>query len=82
IDWDDFDKLSAVVPLITKIYPNGTADVNHFHAAGGTGFVLRELIDAGLMHDDVTTILGQGLRQHCKEPMLAAEGENGRPGIV
>jgi phosphogluconate dehydratase len=82
IDWDDFSQLSAVVPLITRIYPNGTADVNHFHAAGGTGFVLRELIDAGLMHDDVTTILGQGLRQHCKEPMLASEGQDGRPGTV
>jgi len=70
IDWDDFSKLSSVVPLVTRIYPNGTADVNHFHAAGGTGFVLRELIDAGLMHDDVMTILGQGLRAHCTEPLL------------
>ncbi|MFL9926243.1 phosphogluconate dehydratase [Herbaspirillum lusitanum] len=74
IDWDDFATLSSVVPLITRIYPNGGADVNHFHAAGGTGFVLRELIDAGLMHDDVTTILGQGLRAHCKEPLL--DGDN------
>lgn len=70
IDWDDFSNLSAVVPLVTRIYPNGTADVNHFHAAGGTGFVLRELLDAGLLHDDVTTILGHGLRAHCTEPML------------
>ena len=70
VDWDDFSKLSAVVPLITRIYPNGTADVNHFHAAGGTGFVIRELLDAGLMHDDVMTILGQGLRAHCREPLL------------
>jgi phosphogluconate dehydratase len=70
IDWDDFSKLSAVVPLVTRIYPNGTADVNHFHAAGGTGFVLRELIDAGLMHDDVMTILGHGLRAHATEPLL------------
>ncbi|WP_034298673.1 phosphogluconate dehydratase [Herbaspirillum sp. RV1423] len=70
IDWDDFSKLSSVVPLVTRIYPNGTADVNHFHAAGGTGFVLRELLDAGLMHDDVMTILGQGLRAHCTEPLL------------
>jgi phosphogluconate dehydratase len=70
IDWDDFSKLSSVVPLVTRIYPNGTADVNHFHAAGGTGFVLRELIDAGLMHDDVMTILGQGLRAHCTEPLM------------
>jgi len=70
IDWDDFSKLSSVVPLVTRIYPNGTADVNHFHAAGGTGFVLRELIDAGLMHDDVMTILGQSLRAHCTEPLM------------
>lgn len=70
IDWDDFSALSALVPLITRIYPNGTADVNHFHAAGGVGFVLRELIDAGFMHEDVTTILGRGLRAHCTEPVL------------
>jgi phosphogluconate dehydratase len=70
IDWDDFNDLSAVVPLLARIYPNGDADVNHFHAAGGTGFVIRELLDAGLLHDDVTTILGQGLRAHCAEPFL------------
>ena len=70
IDWDDFSRLSSVVPLVTRIYPNGTADVNHFHAAGGTGFVLRELLDAGLMHDDVLTVLGKGLRAHCTEPTL------------
>ena len=70
IDWDDFSQLSSVVPLVTRIYPNGTADVNHFHAAGGTGFVLRELLDAGLMHDDVLTVLGHGLRAHCTEPFL------------
>ncbi|WP_334190949.1 phosphogluconate dehydratase [Noviherbaspirillum sp.] len=70
IDWDDFNQLSAVVPLLTRIYPNGDADVNHFHAAGGPAFVLRELLDAGLMHDDVMTILGHGLRAHCVEPFL------------
>jgi len=75
IDWDDFSKLSSVVPLVTRIYPNGTADVNHFHAAGGTGFVLRELIDAGLMHDDVMTILGQGLRAHATEPLFDDAGK-------
>ncbi|MBB3117692.1 phosphogluconate dehydratase [Pseudoduganella violacea] len=77
IDWDDFDELSAVVPLLARIYPNGDADVNHFHAAGGTGFVIRELLDAGLLHDDVTTILGKGLRKHCVEPFLATAGEGG-----
>ncbi|QBE64879.1 phosphogluconate dehydratase [Pseudoduganella lutea] len=75
IDWDDFNDLSAVVPLLARIYPNGEADVNHFHAAGGTGFVIRELLDAGLLHDDVTTILGKGLRNHCKEPFLAEGGK-------
>ncbi|HEY8606724.1 MAG TPA: phosphogluconate dehydratase [Noviherbaspirillum sp.] len=70
IDWNDFDQLSAVVPLLTRIYPNGDADVNHFHAAGGTGFVIRELLDAGLLHEDVTTVLGDGLRAHCAEPFL------------
>ena len=75
IDWNDFDELSKVVPLLTRIYPNGNADVNHFHAAGGTGFVIRELLDGGLLHDDVTTILGKGLRAHCAEPFLGAEGK-------
>ena len=70
INWDDFSDLSAVVPSITRIYPNGTADVNHFHAAGGTGFVIRELLDAGLMHDDVLTILGDSLYAHCTQPLL------------
>jgi phosphogluconate dehydratase len=70
IDWNDFNELSGVVPMLTRIYPNGEADVNHFHAAGGTGFVIRELLDAGLLHEDVTTILGKGLRAHCVEPFL------------
>jgi phosphogluconate dehydratase len=70
IDWDDFDALSSVVPLLTRIYPNGEADVNHFQAAGGPGFVIRELLDAGLLHEDVMTVLGRGLRAHCAEPFL------------
>jgi phosphogluconate dehydratase len=70
IDWDDFNELSRVVPLLARIYPNGDADVNHFQAAGGPGFVIRELLDAGLAHQDVNTILGHGLRAHCKEPFL------------
>ncbi|MES2019326.1 MAG: phosphogluconate dehydratase [Pseudomonadota bacterium] len=70
IDWDDFNELSAVIPMLTRIYPNGDADVNHFQAAGGPGFVIRELLDAGLLHDDVTTILGKGLRAHCMEPFI------------
>jgi phosphogluconate dehydratase len=70
IDWNDFNELSAVIPMLTRIYPNGDADVNHFNAAGGPGFVIRELLDAGLLHDDVNTILGHGLRAHCSEPFL------------
>ena len=73
IDWTDFDELSAEVPLLTRIYPNGSADVNHFHAAGGMGFLIRELLDAGLMHDDVTTVMGKGLRAHTLEPWLDGE---------
>jgi phosphogluconate dehydratase len=70
IDWNDFDELSKVIPSLTRIYPNGDADVNRFQDAGGPGFVIRELLDAGLAHEDVNTILGHGLRAHCKEPFL------------
>ena len=75
IDWNDFDEMSKVVPLLTRIYPNGEADINHFQAAGGPGFVIRELLDAGLAHEDVNTILGHGLRKHCKEPFLGEDGK-------
>ncbi len=70
INWDDFDTLSTVVPLLARIYPNGSADVNHFHAAGGAGFVIRELLSAGLLHGDVLTVAGQSLSHYTKEPML------------
>jgi phosphogluconate dehydratase len=70
IDWEDFSALSAAVPLLARVYPNGIADVNHFHAAGGLGFVMGELLDAGLLHEDVQTLLGQGLRNFCTEPFL------------
>ena len=70
IDWSDFDDLSAVVPLIAKIYPNGTADVNQFHAAGGMPFLTRELIKGGFLHEDVHTIMGFGLSRYAKEPFL------------
>ncbi|QYF92079.1 phosphogluconate dehydratase [Massilia sp. PAMC28688] len=79
IDWNDFDELSAVVPMLTRIYPNGDADVNHFQAAGGPGFVIRELLDAGLLHDDVTTVLGKGLRAHCAEPFLDGDQAYWKP---
>jgi len=70
IDWSDFDELSAAVPLLARVYPNGTADVNHFQAAGGIPFMLRELLRAGLLHEDVSTIAGPGLRQYLQEPFL------------
>ncbi len=63
IDWDDFSALSNVVPLLTRVYPNGSADVNQFQAAGGPGFVIRELLDAGFMHADVLTVRSGGLRE-------------------
>jgi len=68
--WDDFADLSAVVPLLARIYPNGKADINHFHAAGGTAFLVRELVSAGLMHRDVQTVVGPGLDAYTTEPML------------
>ena len=70
LTWDDFSELSAVVPLLARVYPNGSADVNHFHAAGGLGFIIRELLDAGLLHEDVGTIMGPGLRAYTREPWL------------
>jgi phosphogluconate dehydratase len=71
IDWDDFDALSSVVPLLARIYPNGAADVNHFQAAGGMGFLIRQLLDGGLVHADVTTVAGEGgLARYCAEPFL------------
>jgi phosphogluconate dehydratase len=71
IDWNDFHSLSKVVPLLTRIYPNGEADVNHFHAAGGMGVLIRELISAGLLHEDITTMADQkGLRNYTLEPCI------------
>ncbi len=70
LTWDDLDELSQIVPLLTRVYPNGEADVNHFAAAGGVGFVFRELMDAGLMHDDLTTIVPGGMRAYGDEPCV------------
>ncbi|MGK6307483.1 phosphogluconate dehydratase [Variovorax sp. DT-64] len=72
IDWNDFSDLSEVVPLLTRVYPNGSADVNEFQAAGGPGFVIGELLDAGLMHADVLTVRIGGLREYANIPSLAA----------
>ena len=73
IDWDDFAQLSAAVPLLARVYPNGSADVNQFQAAGGPGFVIRVLLDAGLMHEDVLTVREGGLREYTREPVLLAD---------
>ena len=70
INWDDMSDLSAIVPLITRMYPNGAADVNHFHAAGGMGFVIRTLLEQHLLHEDVQTIIGKGLSAYTQEPKI------------
>ena len=74
IDWNDFSALSDVVPLLTRVYPNGSADVNQFQAAGGPGFVIRELLDAGFMHPDVLTVRPGGLREFVSIPSANAAG--------
>ena len=71
IDWQDLDELSGVVPLIAHVYPNGAADVNHFHAAGGMGFVVSQLLGAGLIHGDVLTVSEHGMAAYAQEPVLA-----------
>jgi len=73
INWDDFSALSDVVPTLARVYPNGSADVNQFQAAGGTGYIIRELLDAGFMHEDVLTVRPGGLREFTAEPALAGE---------
>ena len=70
LDIEDFNDLSAATPLMAKVYPNGLADVNHFHAAGGLGYMIGELLDAGLLHPDTTTIAGDGLALYTTEPKL------------
>ena len=79
LDWQDLDELSAAVPLIARVYPNGAADVNHFHAAGGMGFVIRELLDAGLAHGDVLTVAEGGMADYAREPVLEGEALAWRP---
>ena len=81
IDWDDFSALSGVIPLLSRIYPNGSADVNQFQAAGGPGYVIRELLDAGLMHADVLTVRPAGLREFTGVPSLAVRTEPVEVGV-
>ena len=82
IDWSDMADLSAVTPLMARVYPNGLADVNHFHAAGGLGFVIGELLRAGLVHQDVQTVAGRGLDHYIREPVLAEDGLSWRDGAL
>jgi phosphogluconate dehydratase len=73
IDWQDLDELSGVVPLIAHVYPNGAADVNHFHAAGGMGFVVSQLLGAGLIHGDVLTVSEHGMAAYAQEPVFDSD---------
>jgi len=70
LEIEDFDEISSITPLMAKVYPNGLADVNHFHAAGGLGYMINDLLDAGLLHNDVITVMGQGLDAYRQEPKL------------
>jgi phosphogluconate dehydratase len=79
IDWQDIDELSAAVPLIAHVYPNGAGDVNQFHAAGGIGYVVRELLGAGLIHADILTIAEDGMAAYAQEPYLQDEVLTWRP---
>ncbi|MBZ9702937.1 MULTISPECIES: phosphogluconate dehydratase [unclassified Mesorhizobium] len=74
LTWQDISDLSEAVPLLARVYPNGLADVNHFHAAGGLGFLIRELLDEGVLHEDVQTVWGEGLRPYAVEAKLGADG--------
>ena len=70
INWSDFAALSSVIPLMAQVYPNGMADVNHFHEAGGLGYMVNQLLQHGLLHDDVMTILGAGMSRFANSPKL------------
>ncbi|MGS0675693.1 phosphogluconate dehydratase [Shewanella sp. 125m-1] len=70
VNWDDFSELSDAVPLLARVYPNGHADINHFHAAGGMAFLIKELLEGGLLHEDVDTVAGFGLKRYTQEPQV------------
>ncbi|WP_188064418.1 phosphogluconate dehydratase [Sphingobium sp. KCTC 72723] len=73
IDWTDFAEISDVVPLLARVYPNGSGDVNHFHAAGGMSYIIRELLDSGLLHRDIMTVARGDMTDYGKEPVLEDE---------
>lgn len=79
INWSDFASLSAAVPLLARVYPNGTADINLFREAGGLGFMIGELLNADLLHDDVQTIVGPGLHRYTEAPIFDSEGLQWKP---
>ncbi len=81
LDLADFHDISAAVPLMARVYPNGLADVNHFHAAGGLGFLIGQLLDAGLLHPDVRTVAGDGLDRYTAEPRLEGDALTWVPGV-
>ncbi len=81
INWDDFSELSKVIPLLARVYPNGPADVNHFHAAGGMNLIIHRLLTDGLLHEDVNTIVGPGMHRFCKEAYLKDGTLDWRDGI-
>jgi len=74
LDWEDFSDISDITPLLARVYPNGLADVNHFHAAGGLGYMIGELLKSGHLHPDTHTVAGQGLEHYTSEPKLKADG--------
>jgi phosphogluconate dehydratase len=82
LTWDDISELSEAVPLLARVYPNGASDVNHFAAAGGTGFVIGELLDAGMLHPDVETIMGQGLAPYRAEATLDGDTLTWAPALA
>jgi phosphogluconate dehydratase len=81
INWDDFSQLSKAIPLLARVYPNGQADVNHFHAAGGMNLIIWRLLHEGLLHEDVNTIVGPGMHRYCKEAYLNNGQLDWRDGI-
>lgn len=80
LDWEDFSDISAITPLMARVYPNGLADVNHFHAAGGLGYMIGDLLNAGLLHPDTRTVAGTGLAHYTAEPKLTSTGLEWQPG--
>ncbi|MEP3633599.1 MAG: phosphogluconate dehydratase [Shimia thalassica] len=82
LDWQDFSDLSDAVPLMARVYPNGLADVNHFHAAGGLGYMIGDLLNEGLLHDDTWTVAGQGLGNYTKDPIFADDALTWQDGTA